>query len=48
MSPCPDKLFSKILEGLYLPVHVDDEHKGRNDVNCPFIHQSCKNWLLWA
>jgi len=36
MSPCPDKLFSNILEGLYLPVHVDDEHKGRNNVQCIF------------
>jgi len=41
MSPCSAKLISNILEGFYLPVHIDDEHKGRNDMQCPFIHQSC-------
>ena len=56
--PCPDKIytFSYMSKNYFQIFWKGFTHQcmsmknamRRNDVQCPFIHQSCKTWLHWA
>ena len=57
-SPCDDKIykfncmfrncFRIFWKGCTRQCMVMKNTRARNDVQCPFIHQSCKTWPHWA